>query len=68
LLKEGYLFVTNRADAFRSDLFETRLLGERAVCMRGEETAELFYDNGKFKRHGAAPKRVLKTLLGVRAI
>ncbi|ASS68612.1 MULTISPECIES: cytochrome P450 [unclassified Paenibacillus] len=64
LLREGYLFVTSRADAFQSDLFETRLLGERAVCMRGEEAAELFYDNSKFKRHGAAPKRVLKTLLG----
>lgn len=32
--------------------------------MRGEEAAQLFYDNEKFVREGAAPKRVLKTLFG----
>jgi fatty-acid peroxygenase len=32
--------------------------------MRGEEAARLFYDQEKFVRSGAAPKRVLKTLFG----
>ncbi|EHB64038.1 cytochrome P450 [Paenibacillus lactis] len=64
VLREGYLYVTNRAIGFQSDIFETRLLGERAICMRGEEAAKLFYDGEKFQRHGAAPKRVLKTLFG----
>ncbi|MFE0554900.1 cytochrome P450 [Paenibacillus sp. NPDC058910] len=64
VLREGYLFITNRTIGFQSDLFETRLLGERAICMRGEEAARLFYDQEKFVRGGAAPKRVLKTLFG----
>ncbi|GIP43026.1 cytochrome P450 [Paenibacillus sp. J45TS6] len=64
VLKEGYLYITNRAIGFQSNLFETRLLGEKAICMRGEEAAQLFYDNEKFVREGAAPKRVLKTLFG----
>lgn len=64
VLKEGYLYITNRATGFQSNIFETRLLGEKAICMRGEEAAQLFYDNEKFVREGAAPKRVLKTLFG----
>ncbi|WP_100330254.1 cytochrome P450 [Bacillus xiapuensis] len=64
LLREGYLFIQNRRRSFQSDVFETRLLGEKAICMGGEEAAELFYDHDKFKRKGAAPKRVLKTLFG----
>ncbi|OZB98618.1 cytochrome P450 [Paenibacillus sp. XY044] len=64
LLKEGYLYITNRTLGFQSDVFETRLLGQRAICMRGEEAARLFYDEDKFIRHGAAPTRVLKTLFG----
>ena len=64
VLREGYHYITNRTIGFQSDIFETRLLGERAICMRGEEAAKLFYDNDKFKRNGAAPKRVLKTLFG----
>ncbi|WP_152403950.1 cytochrome P450 [Paenibacillus cellulositrophicus] len=63
-LKEGYLYITNRTLGFQSDVFETRLLGERAICMRGEEAARLFYDEDKFIRFGAAPKRVIKTLFG----
>ncbi|MBJ9987380.1 cytochrome P450 [Paenibacillus sp. S28] len=63
-LKEGYLYITNRTLGFQSDVFETRMLGERAICMRGEEAARLFYDEDKFIRFGAAPKRVIKTLFG----
>ncbi|MCM3783447.1 cytochrome P450 [Neobacillus mesonae] len=64
VLREGYLYITNRTIGFQSDIFETRLLGERAICMRGEEAAKLFYDNDKFERKNAAPKRVINTLFG----
>lgn len=64
MLREGYLFISNRSQGFQSDIFETRLLGERAICLRGEEGAKLFYDNQKFTRVDASPKRVLKTLFG----
>lgn len=66
LLREGYLYILNRRQSFHSDLFETRLLGKKAVCMGGKEAADLFYDNSKFKRAGVAPNRVAETLFGKR--
>ncbi|MDY0407243.1 cytochrome P450 [Virgibacillus sp. 179-BFC.A HS] len=64
-LREGYKFISNRAKQYHRDIFETRLLGgQKVICLIGKDAAELFYDNDKFKRHGAAPKRVLKTLFG----
>src|SRR5690625_568974 len=64
-LSEGYLYITNRRKRFNRDMFKTRLLGgKQVVCMAGKEAAEVFYDNDKFKRQGAAPDRVLKTLFG----
>ncbi|PZD96993.1 cytochrome P450 [Paenibacillus sambharensis] len=68
LLNEGYLFITNRCREFESDLFQTRLLGEKVVCMRGPESAKLFYDPERFQRKGAAPKRIQKTLFGENAV
>lgn len=64
LMREGYLYITNRLHSFNSDLFETRLLGKKAICMGGKEAAEVFYDTDKFKRKGAAPNRAVKTLFG----
>lgn len=63
-LREGYLFVANRRKSFQSNIFETRLLGERVICLGGEDAAALFYDADKFTRQDAAPKRLLKTLFG----
>jgi fatty-acid peroxygenase len=64
MLREGYMYISNRRKGFESDVFETRLLGEKAVCLSGEEGARLFYDEDKFKRAGAAPRRLEKTLFG----
>jgi len=64
-LKEGYLYITNRRERFNRDMFKTRILGgKQVICMAGKEAAEVFYDNDKFKRHGAAPNRVLNILFG----
>ncbi|WP_242557385.1 cytochrome P450 [Bacillus sp. HU-1818] len=68
MMREGYLFIKNRVDRYQSDLFETRLLGQKAICMSGEEAAKVFYDPERMKRNGALPKRLLKTLFGVDAI
>lgn len=54
----------NRFRKFNSDLFETRLLLQKVVCLHGPEAAALFYDTDRFKRTGAIPKRVQKSLLG----
>ncbi|MBN8209812.1 cytochrome P450 [Bacillus sp. NTK071] len=64
VLKEGYEFILNRRDKYETNVFETKLLGEKTICLTGKEAAKLFYDNEKFKRSGAAPKRVQKTLFG----
>lgn len=67
-LQEGYLFIKNRVDRYQSYLFETRLLGKKTICMSGKEASKLFYNTELFKRKGALPKRVQKTLFGVNAI
>ncbi|WP_028784365.1 cytochrome P450 [Thalassobacillus devorans] len=68
LLREGYRFIPNRCRSYGSDIFETRLLGEKVICMSGDEAAELFYNKEKFTRKNAAPKRIQKTLFGENAI
>ncbi|GAA0364187.1 cytochrome P450 [Alkalibacterium iburiense] len=64
VLREGYMYAPNRLKAYQSDAFETRLLGDKAIVMGGEEAARLFYDEEKFKRNGAAPEPAMATLLG----
>ncbi|KAB7709090.1 cytochrome P450 [Bacillus aerolatus] len=64
LMREGYMYILNRRHSFNSDIFETRLLGKKAICMGGKEAAEVFYDTEKFKRKNAAPNRVVQTLFG----
>lgn len=64
LMREGYLYILNRRHSFSSEIFETRLLGKKAICMGGKEAAEVFYDTEKFKREDAAPNRVVQTLFG----
>lgn len=68
LLKEGYLFIKNRMDQLQTNIFETRLLGQKVICMTGVEAAKIFYDTERFRRKGAAPYRVQQTLFGVGAI
>lgn len=64
-LNQGYLYITNQRKRLNRDMFKTRVLGgKQVVCMAGKEAAEVFYDNDKFKRDGAAPSRVLNTLFG----
>lgn len=68
LLMEGYLFIPNRCMKYKSDLFVTRIMGKKAICMSGADAAEIFYNNLLFKRKGALPKRIQKTLFGMNAI
>ncbi len=68
LMQEGYSFIHNRVKQFHSDIFETRLLGEKVICMTGEEATAVFYDPERFMKNGAAPKHVQRTLFGENAI
>ncbi|WP_066173847.1 cytochrome P450 [Bacillus marinisedimentorum] len=68
LLMEGYQFIPNRMRRFQSDIFATRLLGQKVVCIGGEEAASMFYNETLFQRKGALPKRIQKSLFGENAV
>jgi fatty-acid peroxygenase len=65
---EGYMFIPNRCKKYKSDLFVTRIMGKKVVCMTGSDAAEIFYNNQLMTRKGALPKRIQKTLFGKNAI
>lgn len=64
LLLEGYNFISDRCRRFGTDLFQTRFLLQKTICMMGEEAARIFYDSEFFQRQDAAPRRLQKTLFG----
>ncbi|MBO8156829.1 MAG: cytochrome P450 [Bacillaceae bacterium] len=68
LMREGYLFIQNRVKQLQSDLFETRVMGKKVICMTGAEAAKVFYNTELFQRKGAAPYRIQQSLFGVNAI
>lgn len=68
LLLEGYLYIPNRIQKYHTDLFQTRLLGQKVICMSGKNAAELFYNQNLFTRSGAVPKRIQETLFGKKGI
>jgi fatty-acid peroxygenase len=68
LLREGYRFIGNRCHRLGSDVFVTRLMGKRAICMQGSEAARVFYDESRLQRGGAVPRRVVTSLFGKRGV
>ena len=64
LLGDGYRFISKRGRRLHTDIFQTRLLFEKTICMYGRDAAELFYNPEHFVRAGAAPGRLQKTLFG----
>lgn len=65
LMRDPYRFISKRCERYRSDFFETTLMFERTLCMRGREAAALFYSPQRFARAGVAPMWLQKTLFGV---
>ncbi len=61
---EGYLFIPRRCRRYRSDAFLARLMLQDTICMSGAAAAELFYDEQRFQRAGAAPVGLNRTLFG----
>ncbi|MFD2759952.1 cytochrome P450 [Lentibacillus juripiscarius] len=68
LLMQGYNYIPNRRRRFHSDIFQTRLMGQKVICIGGEEAAEVFYDELKFRRKGAAPKRIKESIFGKKGV
>ncbi len=63
-LRRPYDFVSTVCSRTGGDMFETRLLLRRTVCLRGEAAAEMFYDKARMSRDGAMPEPVRATLTG----
>lgn len=68
LLQEGYLYIPNRVRKHHTDIFRTRLMGQKVVCLSGKEAASRFYDQNLFTRKGAVPGRIQETLFGKKGI
>ncbi len=62
LLADGYTFISKRCRRYRSDLFETRLMLQKSVCMMGEEAVRVFYEPDRFTRRNAMPPTTLLLL------
>ena len=50
------------------DAFVTRMLGRRALVVRGEEGARLLYDTGRIRRRKAVPAALAGLLFGQGAV
>ncbi|MDT0643498.1 cytochrome P450 [Zunongwangia sp. F363] len=68
ILREGYPFFQKKFEKQNTDVLKTRLLLRKTLVVRGEEGAEIFYDQQKFKREGATPSRFKKTLFGKKGV
>ena len=61
---DPYGYIRTQCERLGSDVFQTRILLQRTICMSGPRAAELFYDPERFMRNGAAPMRLQATLFG----
>jgi fatty-acid peroxygenase len=68
LLTEGYLFLPKYKDKLKTNLFLTRIMGQKVICMSGKEAAKMFYDQRLFTRSGTMPNRIKETLFGKNSI
>lgn len=64
LLRNPYGFISSTSQQLGTDIFETRLLLERTICLTGSDAAEFFYSSSELIREGAVPGRIVKTLFG----
>lgn len=62
LLSDGYPFIQRRCAELDTDVFATRLVGRRAICVSGHEAARMFWQPGRFTRRGALPPTTLMLL------
>jgi fatty-acid peroxygenase len=67
-LAEGYTFFVRRFQRWGTDAFEIRLLGRRALCTRGREAAQLFYDGSRIRQARMVPRPIRRTLFGEGAV
>jgi fatty-acid peroxygenase len=64
LARDPYGYISKRCWRYGADLFQTRIMLRKTICMTGPEAAALFYDQNRFMRRNATPGRIQKTLFG----
>src|SRR5690625_6760146 len=62
VFNEGYNLLSELRKDVDAPVVKAEFLTEEVTAIYGEEGARKFYDPEKFKRDGAMPKPVLKTL------
>lgn len=68
LAADPYRYIGRTCRVHDVAAFETNLLLQPAVCMRGAAAARLFYDEAHLRRAGAAPEPLRATLFGAGAV
>jgi len=68
LLRQGYAFPSSLPGTDATAAREIRLMGRRALLVRGEGGARLFYDGSRTRRKGAIPAVVRFPLFGRGAV
>lgn len=68
LLLDGYGWLPGLLRRSHGPVAHTRLLGRRAVGLRGPEAARFFYEDGNVRRGTALPEPVRSTLAGPGAV
>lgn len=61
---KGYNLLADLREDVKSPVVKAKFLTEEVIAIYGEEAAGKFYDPSNFKRGGAMPKPILKTLFG----
>jgi len=64
LFRNPYGFISKTCRDLDTDLFETRILLQKTICMTGAAAAEAFYREDRLIRSNSMPGRIQKTLLG----
>jgi fatty-acid peroxygenase len=67
LMRNPYLFLTERASRHGSDIFQLRLFFQKTIALRGAEGTKAFYDPalcGRYKQ----PEMLLSSLVGRRGL
>ncbi|MGM9902743.1 MAG: cytochrome P450 [Enterococcus sp.] len=61
---KGYKMLQELREEANAPVVKAKIFNKEAVIIYGENAAKIFYDPRNFKRKGAMPKMVLKTLFG----
>ncbi|MBF8808549.1 MAG: cytochrome P450 [Enterococcus lacertideformus] len=62
--QQGYYMLEELRKEANSPVVKAKIFNKEAIVIYGKDAAKIFYDPRNFKRKGAMPKLVLKTLFG----